>query len=288
MVLGSRARQRGSSYRRSVMTVGRRVASTGVMNVLGAIAVLGTGVIATADPGEDYVLRPAKDGSGDLVYDGSKFTARVAPDGTVSFRDKRVTDLRWLPFLPKRATLGVPSLQSSLQGLRRRGRPPAPPPPDDRLPPPETTQLIPEASRYRPDPREGCRECKAIHFDSLPLNLSGRLDLTDELARMNGTDPHRYEKARFLVATRDQRVAMAVKTHATNVHRAAAELPAMLASIACDDRLSRPDRIAILNALRNDVDLATTEGRDAAARIAEAVAKYLGPSDAGVACPPTP
>ncbi len=235
---------------------------------------------------ESYVLRPAKDGTGDLVYDAGAFTARVADDGTVTFRGHSVTDFSWLPLTPPRSSIGVPSLQSSFAALLRRKDPPAVPPPDPRRPPPETTQLIPETSRFRPDPREGCRECSNIKFDLMPLNVSGRFDLTDELVRMNGADPHRIEKARFLVATREQRVGMAVKKHAANVRRAAAELPAMAASIACDDRLSRTDRRAILNALRADLDLATADGRSGAQVIADVISRYLDANDSGVACPP--
>jgi hypothetical protein len=237
-------------------------------------------------PEDSYPLRPAKDGSGDMLYEAPTFTARVAPDGSVAFSSKVIVNLDWLPLVPRRISFAVPSLQSSLEALLGGKAPPSVRPPDDRRPPPETTQVIPEISRYRPDPREGCRECKSIPFRGMPLNVTGRFDLTDELSRMNGTDPHRYEKARFLVATREQRVGMAVRKHAANVRRAAAELPAMLTAIACDDRLSRVDRLAILNALRNDMDVATAEGRDASARIAEVIASYLGPADAGIACPP--
>jgi hypothetical protein len=119
-----------------------------------------------------------------------------------------------------------------------------------------------------------------------PVGFIGRFDLTDELMRMNGKDPYRYEKAKFLVATRETRVGMAVRRHAANVHRATAELPAVLASIACDDRMSRTDRLAILHALRDDMDLASAEGREGALGIDAAIAKYLGPADAGTACPP--
>ena len=238
-------------------------------------------------PDDGYVLQPAKDGSGDLIHEAPWFTARVAPDGSVAFSSKRSGDIKWLPFLPRRMAMGVPSLQSSFKALLRGKDPPAVTPPDDRLPPPETTQVIPEVSRYRPDPREACRECKSIPFRGMPLNVVGRFDLTDELSRMNGTDPYRYEKARFLVATREQRVGMAVRRHAANVRRATAELPAMLARLACDDRLSRTDRVAILKALRDDMDLDTPLGRDAYARIGDVMAKYLDRPDAGSACPPT-
>src|SRR5436190_12253327 len=93
-------------------------------------------------------LRAAKDGSGDLLYETSGFTARVAPDGSVTFKDKHISGLSFVPFLPKRAQLAVPSLQSSLK-MFLRGKPPLEPPPselDQGLPPPETTKLVPDVS----------------------------------------------------------------------------------------------------------------------------------------------
>src|SRR5262245_34704280 len=55
-------------------------------------------------------LKDAGDGSGDLVYEGSGFTARIAPDGSVRFKDKRVSDFSAFPLLPRNVSLGVPSL----------------------------------------------------------------------------------------------------------------------------------------------------------------------------------
>jgi hypothetical protein len=228
---------------------------------------------------DEIVLRPAGDGSNDLVYEGKGIRARVAPDGSVRFDDKRVTGLSAVPWLPMRVQFGVPSLQASLN-MFLRGKPPPPPQErDDRGPPPETRQLIPDVSRYRPDPREDCRTCK---FDGrlMVINATGRFDVTDELSRMNGNDPRRLEKANFLGATREARSKMAAKAHADNIRRAASELPARLQAIACDAQLSRPDRQAILGALRDEMNT-SAEGRDAAARISDFMARFNRP-DAGV------
>jgi hypothetical protein len=192
-------------------------------------------------PPEDvYQLRESNDGTDELVYEETTFVARVARDGAVRFQQRRVFGLRLFPVLPKRGVqLGVPSLQSSLTAVLR-GRTPAPPAlPDDGSPPPETTTLIPETSRYRPDPREGCRHCGPL--PPVQLNVTWRLDITDELMRMNGQDPYRYQKAKFLVATHDLRAHMAAKMHAERIRRASAELPSRLLSIACDERLSPRD-----------------------------------------------
>jgi hypothetical protein len=233
-----------------------------------------------ADRGERVDLREAKDGSGDLVYEGTEFSARIAPDGTVTFGDKRVNDFSVLPWLPSRAPMAVPSLQSSLKMLLQGRRPRPPPPPDDRLPPPETTTVIPEVSRYRPDPREGCRACPSqynpVPTGFVPMILSpyARGDLTDELVRFSGKDPTRFQKAAFLAATHDRRIEMAVKTHARNIRRASAELPRRLQALACDARLTPRERRAILVALRKEMDTATPEGATAATTIDTFVKRY--------------
>ena len=233
------------------------------------------------EAGDEIVLRPARDGSGDLVYDAPGFRARVATDGTVKFEEKRITDLTALPFLPMRVFFGVPSLQSSVVSLLMGRSPPPPPEPDTRGPPPETTQLIPEVTRYRPDPREGSR----IHTAAAPALIApfGRFDVTDELARMNGQDPRRFEKANFLAATRERRIKMAAKAHAENVRRATSQLPQRLEAIACDARLSAAEKRGILRALRDEMN-GSPDGRATAARIDEFLTRFEAP-DGGVACP---
>ena len=220
-------------------------------------------------------LKAAKDGSGDLLYEATSFSARIAPDGTVTFKDKRITDFKlFTGLLPKRIQLGVPSLQCSMglfiKGMVRRAAPPSEL--DRGLPPPETTKLIPDVSRYRPDPREGCRGCPV--FDTLPFNAAGRWDLTDEIDRFSGKDPNRYQKAVFLAATRDRRTEMAVKALAVNIRRAAAELPARLQAVACDERLPHGERRAILAALAHEMDAATPEGTAAAVAITAFLARF--------------
>lgn len=228
-------------------------------------------------PEEVYQLREAKDGTGELVYEESGFTARVAKDGSVRFVEKHVTELRLFPFsfLPKKNIyLGVPSLQSSLKAALQGRTPAAARPPDDGSPPPETTMVIPEVSRYRPDPREGCRYCGM--FPPVYPNVTWRADLTDEIMRMKGQDPYRYQKGKFLVATTDIRSRMGAKTHAENIRDAIADLPARLVSIACDERLSPRDRRAILEALRAELDTGTPAGRIAAGRIETFLAARFG------------
>lgn len=226
-------------------------------------------------PEDAYQLREAKDGTGELLYEERTFTARVARDGTVRFQTKRETELRLFPFLPKRNIhLGVPSLQSSLKAMAQGQQPAPPPPPDEGSPPPETTTPIPAVSRYRPDPREGCRNCGLL--PPIFPSVTWRLDITDEIMRMNGQDPYRYQKAKFLVATTDVRARMAAKAHAENIRDALIDLPSRLLSIACDERLSPRDRRAILEALRTEMDPGTPGGRVAAGRIEAFLASKFG------------
>ena len=233
------------------------------------------------EAGDKIVLRPAGDGSGDLVYDGQGFRARVATDGTVKFQEKRITDLTALPFLPMRMFFAVPSLQSSVVGLFMGNSPPPPPEPDGRGPPPETTQLIPDVTRYRPDPREGSRNQMAER--PALISAFGRFDATDELARLNGKDPRRFEKANFLAATRERRIKLAAKAHAENLRRASSQLPQRLEAIACDAWLSAAEKRGILKALRDEMN-ASPDGRAAAERINEFLTRFEAP-DGGAPCP---
>jgi hypothetical protein len=242
----------------------------------------------TAVPVHDYELH--RDRSGDLVYEATGFTARIAHDGTVSFHDKHLT-LTLLPFIPRargpRApTPSVPSLETI---VRNRGKVPPPPAPDvveessiaygARLP-------VPFVTPYRPDPREACGFPDPCFFDARVLFISanGTFDVTDELMRLSGQDPYRFAKARFLAGTRDLRVRLAARAHAEDVRRSLVDLPGRLAAIACDDRRSIAERRAILEALRAELDAGSAESRDADATIARFLAT-LDRADGGVACP---
>lgn len=242
---------------------------------------------------DEYQLRRASDDSGDLVYEASGFYARVARDGAVRFRDRHVTNFKFLPFLPLAGPgPGVPSLQDMLRGLRgrRRGDPSAPPnaaPPSDPIAN-ETLRPSTTFSRYRPDPREICSYPNPC-FPFAPLTLvtvTGTLDISDELMRLAHEDPYRFQKARFLTATREMRIRMAGHAHSEDIARSGAELPGHLREIACDESRSVADRRAIVQALRAELDVATSEGRAQAERI-RLFLEAWGRTDGGAAsCPP--
>jgi hypothetical protein len=226
-----------------------------------------------AAPAERYDLRPAKDGSGDLLYESKPFTARVAPDGTVSFKDHKVSDFTWRPpWLPVPVHNGIPSVADTVGSLVERRKPPKP---ETGTEPDESFLTIPKVSRYRPDPREGFRE-EPMPPLIIPASASGKYDLTEDLQRFSGHDPHRMQKARFLAATREARIKMAVKANADRVREAAADLVPTVRAIAEDDRRTPTERRAILEALRDEMDETTPEGLTAVATIE----KFLAPPPA--------
>lgn len=234
-----------------------------------------------------YELRRATDGSGDLVYEGAGFGARVARDGAVTFRDKHLTALSLLaPWLPLPTPEDRPSLQSVLRRMidngksRRRGPPPSPssPRPSD-----DPALIIPNGTSFRPDPREVCTYPHACYFqaDLMLVNVTGKMDLTDELMRIHGQDPYRYAKARFMAETRELRAHLAARAQADDLRAAAVELPGRLEAIAGDERLSVAERRAILEALRDEVDATTPEGQALRRRIGELLKTRFEAPDAG-------
>jgi hypothetical protein len=238
---------------------------------------------------DEYRLLRARDGSGDLLYEAAGFGARVARDGSVTFRDRHVTGVKLFPFWPppwaRSAPTGGASLESLVRGLGKGGHQGAPTaradPTADETASPATT-----VSRFRPDTREACQYPRPCFFDAsvLLVGLKATFDITDEVMRLAGQDPYRYQKARFLTATRDLRIRMAGRAHAEDVSRSAASLPGLLKTIACDDRLGASERRAIIEALRAELDVDTPE----AGAYGEEIRRFmdaLDRADGGVPCP---
>jgi hypothetical protein len=238
------------------------------------------------DPPMDYELHRVKGGSGDLTYDAPGFTARIAHDGSVTFRDKHFSaSFALLPNLRRQPTItGVPTLESVLRGNAKKPDPTPVSPAEQaalygsRLP-------IPTVTPYRPDPREACQYPAPCFFYApvLLLSIKTTFDLTDELMRLGGQDPHRYAKARFLAGTREMRTRMAARAHADDVRKSATGLPEHLEAIACDGRLSVGERRAIIEALGAELDTSTAEGRAAEAEIGSFLARF-GQADGSVTC----
>jgi hypothetical protein len=79
------------------------------------------------------------------------------------------------------------------------------------------------------------------------------LDLTDEYYRLMGEDPYRREKARFLAATFDVRLAMAARAEAADLRSATADLPGRLAKIWADRSQPPAARRRIICALWSEL-----------------------------------
>jgi hypothetical protein len=237
------------------------------------------------EPGS-FALKPAKDGTKDLIAETPTFVARIAPDGGVRFEDrlrKLSLDPAWLP-APVRP--GTETLESYLSKKLKR----LPPPPwESKQPqnrPPES--VIPHMSDYRPEPRGECDQYRRPCFLGLKpklLNVTGKFDVTDELERLSGKDPYRFEKARFLAETRELRIQLAVTSHAENLRAEQLKLPDTLRAIACDESRTREERKAILEALQTEMDSQLFEGKFAVDQIRAFLKHWLEPRDGAVVCP---
>jgi hypothetical protein len=239
-------------------------------------------------PSTDYDLQPVKDGTGDLAYDGTGFTARVARDGAVTFRDKHLTvSLALLPHLGRGAVpSGVPSLESILRGHGTKRAAPPPVSAEEQAALYGSRLPIPTVTPYRPDPREVCQYPQPCFFNAtlLPLSVKGGFDLTDELMRLGGQDAYRYAKAQFLAGTREMRIRMAARAHADDVRNSVTGLSDQLDAIACDGRRIVNERRAIIEALGAELDSSKPEGRAAQAEITRFLARFGQPNGASP-CP---
>jgi hypothetical protein len=227
-------------------------------------------------PAESYELRRADDGSGDLLYRAPGFDARIHPDGRVRFIDRHI-GLMLFPFLPYRTNARGPTLESVLRGaLLGKAANKAGPvgagragPAGSALDPlSQPASLAPRITPYRPDPNEGCRYPAPCFYDAPVFVIAaGTFDVTDEVMRLFGQDPYRYEKARFMKGTERMRVGFAARAQADDLRRASAQLRPRLEEIAADEQRTMAERRAIVEALANEMDVSTADGRQARATI---------------------
>ncbi len=201
-----------------------------------------------------YDLRRSGDG---YVYDTPNFEARVARDGVVTFKDRKIgfggLGLPWKP-LPYPSG---PTLESTLRDhfdKRRR----APPPPAAEPPPlPNTIDWNAVCSRG-----SACN----VQPDPTLVQVQGKLDLTDELMRAHGQDPYAWQKARFLSATFDFRTKLATEARKEDMKSSLIELPEQLEALWADRRYSPRERRRILYELWLETDQ-TPQGEKAAGMI---------------------
>ncbi len=211
-----------------------------------------------------YGLRRAGDG---FVYETSRFEARVARDGVVSFRDKHGSlDILSIPFLFKPLPYRKgPTLESILRGHfdKRRRPPPEPEPEPD--PPPRKIDW-----NYICPPGSTCH----MQPEPMLVEVRGTFDLTDEIMRAYGQDPYAREKARFLSATFEFRIRMAIAARKADMKSALERLPERLDELWGDERYTPRERRRILYELWYETER-TPEGDQAARSIDEFIRRRL-------------
>jgi hypothetical protein len=188
-----------------------------------------------------YTLRPASGGG--YEWDDPRFSAKVERDGRVSFSDHRLSkNWRYLPVMPEPHPPGTPTLERSVRKILGERQRPTEPLPEPR--PKHEPVATPEAPQSERD-----RKYQA-EYPMITLVMSTTtLDLTDEYYRWVGEDPYRREKARFLAATFDVRLAMAARAEAADLRTSISELPERLAQIWGDTSQPPAARRRIICAL---------------------------------------
>ena len=237
-------------------------------------------------PGMDsppYTLKPAKDGSGDFIAEAPAFTAHIAPDGAVRFEDHpRKLSLR-PPWLPAPTPAGTPTIEGLIREKLKVGPAQLAPLADSERPRP-LDSIIPQASPYRPGVECVYPMPCYLGLRPMPLNATGKFDLTDELERQHGHDPQRHEKARFLAETRELRIQLAVRANTERLVEQRERLPDILRAVACDNTRPIAERKTILEALQNEMNGEMPEGRSAIEQIRAFLSRWLE-RDGGCLCP---
>ena len=174
------------------------------------------------------------------AYETPHFLAKVARDGVVSFKDKHGSSSIVFPFFPfigKSPRVPGPTLESTLRDHFSKRRRPPPELPSEPAPLPN-----------RLEQNEVCPRSSPCHWESLPLAfvVQGSFDLTDELMRKLGQDPYALEKARFLSATFEFRIKLAIEARKADLKQAFETLPARLDELWGDERYSPRERRRIL------------------------------------------
>ena len=90
--------------------------------------------------------------------------------------------------------------------------------------------------------------------DGTAALLSGHFDATDTLMKALGQDPYRAERMKMLDATREQRLALAARDHATRQRDELGALPARLRAIWANDARPAAERRRLLFALWDECE----------------------------------
>jgi hypothetical protein len=212
-------------------------------------------------PFAGYRLDPDA-GTGGYVYEGPVFRATVHSDGTVSFKDRHASfaPLLGLP-IPQPLPAGTRSIEGELRkllGKQKRGKPARP-----TNTPNGAVGGVSRMSPNRPDMNDLCKYPNPCFNDVGPIlvGVQGRFDLTDEIMRLVGDDPYRYEKARFLAATLQFRTDVGARNRRDEEIKALGDLPKRLRAIWNDpDRSSAEKRRTILE-MKDEMDINSESGR---------------------------
>ena len=116
--------------------------------------------------------------------------------------------------------------------------------------------------------------------------MHATVDYNDEYLRSRGEDPLAQEKAAFLSATFDLRMELARRTHAAAISRAADEIPAQLARIWADERLTVRERRRLLFEIWLDADDPDSSPAGAVRRAVETFVRERLPPGSPDAYPP--
>ena len=216
-----------------------------------------------------YGLRKWGEG---YVYRDQKFEARVAPDGTVSFKDKHGNASLFTPFswigksrAQQRQQQWLPA-RTARDPVEYRHTPWVAP-----REPPQNPRGIPQEEICPPS-----SSCYALPA-TMAIEVSGGFDLTDEIMRALGKDPYALDKARFLSATFEFRMKLAIAQRKRQLGKALDELPQDLDNLWADARYSPRERRRILYELWYETDR-TPEG-DRAAKMIDAFIRRRLPCD---------
>ena len=197
-----------------------------------------------------YVLQPAADGG--YTYNAKTFEARIARDGHVTFKDVHgsagLTVLGMPLFGAPEPPGGRPSLSLAISDWLR---------PNPKRPIPFS---LPESPGFA-DPTLALPAEMRRPLGPMLVGVTGTFDLTDELMLQTGQGWYRTDKAKFLSATFEFRLKMAVTEHRRLLLAAIDELPDRLRALWADGRYTPRERRRIVFLLWAEVDVRDDSGR---------------------------
>lgn len=183
------------------------------------------------------------------LYEDARFEARVAPDGTVTFKDKRFSAALEPPWArnTRRPESQPPAGRTARDpGAARRA---------PWLPNPVPAQGGPRRQEQNEvcPPGSSCYVPPSLKNSSM-ISVVGGFDLTDEIVRGFGKDPNAREKARFLSATFEFRMRLAIEERKQQMREALDSFPRRLEELWADTRYTPRERRRILYELWVEMD----------------------------------